>query len=64
MILIGTLTFLVAWGNLYAADDPMVDAGILRVDAKPIAPGFSLMDVQDEQMALENLRGKVVLLIF
>lgn len=64
VILVGTLTFLATWGKLYAADDPMASAGILSVDAKPIAPGFSLTDVQDEQVVLENLRGKVVLLFF
>jgi len=58
------LMFLASWGSLYAADDPLAAAGILKGKGKMIAPSFELEDLAGKRVKLEDFRGKVVLLDF
>ena len=64
LIVFGGLIFLAFWGPLYAADDPLEAAGILKGRGKMIAPSFELEDLAGKLVKLEDFRGHVVLLDF
>ena len=51
-------------GSGYAGDDPMKEAGVLRLLETKKAPDFSLEDLDGNQVKLEEFRGKLVLLVF
>lgn len=48
----------------YSADSLLSAAGIYTFEDKPIAPDFTIEDVQGKQVQLKDFRGKVVLLFF
>ncbi len=64
LIVFGSLMLLASWGPLYAADDPLAAAGILKGRGKMIAPSFELEDLAGKRVKLEDFRGNVVLLDF
>ncbi len=51
-------------GSGYAGEDPMAEAGVLRLLETKKAPDFSLEDLDGNQVKLEEFRGKFVLLVF
>ncbi len=63
-MVLGGFMMLASWGPLYAADDPLAAAGILKGRGKMIAPVFELEDLAGKRVKLEDFRGKVVLLDF
>ena len=64
LMVFGVWILLTPWGSLYAADDPLAAAGILKGKGKMIAPSFELEDLAGKRVKLEDFRGKVVLLDF
>ncbi len=64
LMVLGALMMLASWGPLYAADDPLAAAGIMKGRGKMIAPVFELEDLAGKRVKLEDFRGKVVLLVF
>lgn len=51
-------------GSGYAGDDPMVEAGVLKLLERKKAPDFSLEDPDGNRVKLSEFRGKIVLLDF
>jgi cytochrome oxidase Cu insertion factor (SCO1/SenC/PrrC family) len=64
LMVFGSWILLASWVPLYAADDPLADAGILQGRGKMIAPSFELEDLNGKRVKLEDFRGHVVLLDF
>ena len=64
LIVFGGLMVLASWGPLYAADDPLAAAGILKGKGNMIAPVFELEDLAGNRVKLEDFRGNVVLIDF
>jgi cytochrome oxidase Cu insertion factor (SCO1/SenC/PrrC family) len=64
LIVFGSLMLLAPWGPLYAADDPLAAAGILKGKGNMIAPSFELEDLAGKLVKLEDFRGNVVLIDF
>jgi cytochrome oxidase Cu insertion factor (SCO1/SenC/PrrC family) len=64
LIVFGVWILFASWGPLYAADDPLAAAGILKGKGKMIAPSFELEDLAGNRVKLEDFRGNVVLLDF
>jgi cytochrome oxidase Cu insertion factor (SCO1/SenC/PrrC family) len=58
-----TLSWMV--GGAGAGDgDPFTDRGFVRFEQEPIAPDFTLPDVEGTPRRLHALKGQVVLLVF
>jgi len=55
---------LVLAGTVFAAEDPMSAAGILKIKTKLKAPVFTLPDLSGNRVNLQNYQGQVVLLSF
>ena len=51
-------------GSGYAGDDPMAEAGVLKLLERKKAPDFSLEDPDGNRVKLTEFRGKIVLLDF
>jgi cytochrome oxidase Cu insertion factor (SCO1/SenC/PrrC family) len=64
LMVFGVWILLASWGPLYAADDPLAAAGILKGRGKMIAPSFELEDLAGKRVKLEEFLGNVVLLDF
>ena len=64
LIVFGIWILLAPWNPLYAADDPLAAAGILKGKGNMIAPVFELEDLAGKRVKLEDFRGNVVLLDF
>ena len=64
LIVFGIWILFASWNPLYASDDPLAAAGILKGKGKMIAPSFELEDLAGKQVKLEDFRGHVVLLDF
>ena len=64
LVLLSMLTVMLAWPglSLNAAEllQPMSD----QVEGRPIAPDFSLLNLDDEPIALSDFKGKVVVVNF
>ena len=64
LMVFGGLIILASLDPLYAADDPLAAAGILKGRGKMIAPVFELEDLAGNRVKLEDFRGNVVLIDF
>lgn len=64
LLILGCWMVLASSGHLYAADDPLAEAGILRGRGKMSAPLFELEDLAGKPIRLEDFRGHVVLIDF
>jgi cytochrome oxidase Cu insertion factor (SCO1/SenC/PrrC family) len=56
-----------AWiaGNASAGDDdPFTAQGFVRFQQEPLAPDFTLSDLEGIPLRLHDLKGQVVLLVF
>ncbi len=63
-IVVGVWAVGVPLGSGYAGDDPMKEAGVLRLLETKKAPDFSLEYLDGNQVKLEEFKGKLVLLVF
>jgi len=63
-IAVGIWAFTVLLGSVYAADDPMMEAGVSKSLEIRRAPDFSLEDLDGNRVNLMDIRGKIVLLDF
>lgn len=64
LTLFGILAFLIPWTTSDASESPLGTAGFLTPNKIVNAPEFELKDTEDNQIKLEDFRGKVVLLDF
>ena len=60
----GIWTFLALPGTVWAAEDPMEAAGILKAKTKLDAPDFMLEDLSGQKVSLRDYQGQVVVLSF
>jgi len=60
----GICTLLAFAGTVWAAQDPMEAAGIIKAKTKLDAPDFMLEDLSGQKVSLRDYQGQVVLLSF
>ncbi len=63
-IIFGIWALIAPLGLLYATDDPMSEAGVLRFLKRKSAPDFTLDDVEGRRAKLTDFRDKIVLFDF
>jgi len=63
-IIFGIWILIAPLGLVYATDDPMSEAGVLRFLKRKSAPDFTLDDVEGRRVKLTDFRDKIVLLDF
>ena len=64
LTIFGIWAILAPWGSLYAADDLMKAAGVMRFLEGQRASDFAIEDLEGNRVRLNDHRGKVVLVDF
>jgi cytochrome oxidase Cu insertion factor (SCO1/SenC/PrrC family) len=64
LVIFGIYALFALSESLHSATDPLAAAGVVKFKQKISAPGFTIKDLKDNQVNLEDFRGKVVLLDF